>query len=187
VTALLALLACGGPEWTVPGALAPGFARLDADHDGAVSAAEYDRLAWQMPPFAKVDLDGDGAVSPEEMAAWIGETDPRSVANSLQPEGPKRQRSAADASVRAGTAWLVVEALRQEVLAVDAAADVPSDAEMQAIYTLDPVADPAVRPLLARVEAASAKAGLGFPAALQEKALLEAAQVADGAPGAGER
>jgi hypothetical protein len=168
---LLLLLACDRPAWTVEGALAPGYARFDTDGDGAVSQAEYERLAFAMPPFAKVDGDGDGAIAPAEMTAWIGETDPRDVAHTL--EGREKQKMPELDDRRAAAGWLVAEALRQEVLAVNPAAPVPTDAEMAAIHDVAATDDPAVRALLARIEAASAAEGLAFPGALRSGTLAD--------------
>ncbi|HEY6544346.1 MAG TPA: hypothetical protein VIZ64_05590 [Dokdonella sp.] len=42
------------------------FERLDADHDGAVSRAEY--KAWVDGRFDKLDANGDGSVDADEIA-----------------------------------------------------------------------------------------------------------------------
>ena len=61
------LLACAAPTWTPEGALAPHLARLDRDHDGHVTAAEYEAAAWNGPPFPSADADHDGELSAPEL------------------------------------------------------------------------------------------------------------------------
>ena len=71
-------------RWTAESALAPHRARLDTDHDGRVSAAEYDRTLWNGPPFPSVDRDGDGDLSAAELAALVQAESPTSF------DGPAR-------------------------------------------------------------------------------------------------
>jgi hypothetical protein len=65
------LLACATGPWTEEAALAPHRDRLDADHDGRVSAAEYDRHRWNGPPFATADTDADGDLSAAELTTLV--------------------------------------------------------------------------------------------------------------------
>jgi hypothetical protein len=80
LTALTAsLLIAGAASAATPaaGAAAPGskraewrqplFEQIDADHDGAISRAEYQ--AWIDGRFAKLDSNGDGVVNADEIAA----------------------------------------------------------------------------------------------------------------------
>ncbi len=68
---ILLLLACHTPTWTDEGALQPHRARLDRDHDGRVTQAEYDRAAWNGPPFASADADADGDLSSAELLRLV--------------------------------------------------------------------------------------------------------------------
>jgi hypothetical protein len=68
----------------------PAFADFDADGDGAISEAEFNKFhaermsqmaaegrkmkhAGDMPGFAGIDTDGSGSISPEELAAHQAE------------------------------------------------------------------------------------------------------------------
>jgi hypothetical protein len=87
-----ALLACaakpGGP-WTAERAVAPVLARLDADRDGEVVAAEWARVDDAGLHFADADADGDGAVSAEEIEAIAREVDPIRWYEGHGGSGPK--------------------------------------------------------------------------------------------------
>lgn len=62
------VLACSHPEWNE--VLKEHRARLDIDHDGRVSAAEYEKTLWNGPPFGSADRDGDGDLSASELE-WL--------------------------------------------------------------------------------------------------------------------
>lgn len=90
--ALLALFACStppGPEWTPQLAVAPARERLDQDHDGRVSAAEYDRVAFSAPPYAKADTNGDGDLDLAELQALVASIDPNGFFKSPHIDVPK--------------------------------------------------------------------------------------------------
>lgn len=72
---ILALLACA-PTWTEAGALASHRARLDADGNGRVEAAEYDAHVWNGPLFGTVDRDADGDLSAAELERLIAAQQP---------------------------------------------------------------------------------------------------------------
>lgn len=63
--------ACATNPWTDEAALAPHRARLDADHDGRVTAAEYEKTLWNGPPFGTADADGDGDLSVAELEVLV--------------------------------------------------------------------------------------------------------------------
>lgn len=55
---------------------ATALARMDADGDGRLTAAEYGRFDGQAN-FVRMDTDRDGAVTAAELAAWVKITPPR--------------------------------------------------------------------------------------------------------------
>ena len=63
-----------------------------------------------------------------------------------------------------GFSWLVLRLLRDEILAADPAADVPTVEEIAAAD--GGLETPAVRALLVRLEVAAKKAGVDFPKSL---------------------
>ncbi len=75
---LMRSAAAGGPDG--PDASTRVFdsfaARLDADHDGVLSRAEFDQMG-EPAAFADIDHDADGVVSGAELRAWIVMTSPR--------------------------------------------------------------------------------------------------------------
>ena len=76
---LLFLFACATapePRWTVDGALAPTFALVDVDHDGAISEAEYDHVAFSAPKFDKADVDGNATIDAAEFRTLALDADP---------------------------------------------------------------------------------------------------------------
>ena len=85
----LALAGCGSPTWTATGALDPHRVRMDVDHDGRVTAAEYAPVLWSGPPFANVDADGDGDLGVEELATLFATASPTRFDNA--GGGPDRR------------------------------------------------------------------------------------------------
>jgi len=65
LAALLATLACGPALATTEAEAA--FARLDTDHSGTISRAEFRVLRERL--FAQIDSDGSGMLSPAEVDA----------------------------------------------------------------------------------------------------------------------
>ena len=65
-----------GSDWSDGSPFALARSRLDADHDGIVTSAEYTRRAWSSPDFAHVDADHDGDLSLVEVTHLILSTDP---------------------------------------------------------------------------------------------------------------
>ena len=55
------------PKLAHPDVVAAILARVDADHDGRVSAAEYEPLAMTDEPLATYDLDADGVLDAIEV------------------------------------------------------------------------------------------------------------------------
>ncbi len=52
------------------------LARMDGDHDGRLSAAEYE-VFDPGGAFGRMDADADGSVTPAELGAWFKLTTPR--------------------------------------------------------------------------------------------------------------
>lgn len=71
---MLFLLACR--SWTTDAALGPFLARMDADGNGKVVAAEYEALNYHGPPFEEVDLDKNASLSLDEFEALVHNQDP---------------------------------------------------------------------------------------------------------------
>ncbi|GEM_PF-2065880 len=80
----LALAAVGVSAWWIqrpmravhPARIAPLFAVLDLDGDGAVSPAEASQVGAPDLDFAALDLDGSGELSPGEVEATVWALDP---------------------------------------------------------------------------------------------------------------
>lgn len=83
---LFLLLGCAPPRWTPESALAPHRAALDADRNGVVDAAEFERPRWEGPPFASADADGDGDLSTAELLALFRAQSPTGFDGGTPPE-----------------------------------------------------------------------------------------------------
>jgi arylsulfatase A-like enzyme len=159
---ILALLACGGPTWTPEGALSPFVTKLDADGDGRVTVTEV-RMAPR--DFEAMDTDDDGALSVAELGASLALNDPDRWSQGVLRPSPEmaslmRQEQTGD---RTGS-W-ILQVLREEVIAADPEADVPTreeiaDAAGQGIGSPEWVA------ARDRLVAAWQKAGMTFPWAI---------------------
>ncbi len=73
--ALALLMGCPEP-WRAEEALAPSFARLDQDADGALDQRELQRGSPAPVSVAELDADGDEAVGPDELLVAFRELDP---------------------------------------------------------------------------------------------------------------
>ena len=62
--------------WSRDAALNPALVRMDADDDGRVTKAEYDKVAYKAPSFDVADLDHDGVLAVRELAALVTGQDP---------------------------------------------------------------------------------------------------------------
>ncbi len=185
---ILWLLACtqhprpvvSGP-WTREAALGPVLSRMDTNHDGRVEKAEYDALAYSAPEFAAVDVDGDSALSLMELDALIVSQDPLTLAPAVAPgwfSSRNTPASAAasptgDAAAAAAVterdrnvAWCTFTVLREEVLARDPGARVPTSAEIGRAAARGGIEGADGREVLRALETASRGVGLGFPPSL---------------------
>lgn len=78
---------------------------LDTNQDRRIDATEYDAAAAPVaPPFAEVDLDGDGALSRDEAAGLARRVDPANYDPKLNPSqaAARRQQGAPPKSPKAG-------------------------------------------------------------------------------------
>jgi hypothetical protein len=278
--AIVAVLggACASPgPWTRAAVLGPARTRIDSDHDGKVSATEYDRVAWHAPAFTEADADGDGNLELTELDTLVKGQDPLAFAEARQhprpdpapggpgggqnppgegkpgPMGPPpadgqpavdRARFPEPPEVRAqrlaqsptapeggpppgaptppggpgakdgpppgaggppgkdgppaggpdgkdgdikrkhvhGLTWLALGLLREEVLAKDPAAAVPSPDEILVADAAGGLDTLLARAALGKLEAASAAAGLAFPPSLAQAATAPAAPPGSAAP-----
>ena len=208
--------------WTRDAAIAPALARVDRDHDGRLSQAEYDKVAWRGPAFATADADHDGALGLAEVDALMTSQDPVTFLDvsvvkvpegprgalppdgALLPEppgsrgvppgvsggpspavppqppqppqpqpggvekggGPEEGGGPENEAMPPGETWLVLMLLREEVLAQDPGAEVPTREE---IFAAEGAYDaPAVRQLLLTLQSAATRAGLAFPPSLSQ-------------------
>lgn len=142
---LAMLLACVTPEWSASAVLAGARAHADRNHDGTITADELD-----------ADTDKDGAVSNAELQVWIRERGERWHVPGWDP--PRRPLVEPH-----GIGWQVVMTLREEVRHAAPAADLPTDAELEAIAHA-PLDDAAVQALIARLQPAASAAGVAIPA-----------------------
>jgi hypothetical protein len=166
----LALLACHRePGWTEPAAVEPALARLDADRDGRVDQAEFDRVAWGGPSFAFADADRDGALSAAELAAALRKVDPLDF-DDAPPRGapdPKLGPGMTGTfTVEQRWLWELLYSLRGEALAKDPAAPVPSDEAVRAAIATGRVDAAATQAVLVQLRDAWTAVGLTFPAGL---------------------
>jgi hypothetical protein len=192
------LLACAtAPEgpWTTERALAPHLARLDADGDGAVRAAEWQRVDDAGLSFEQADVDGDGALAGEELRALLTGLDPVKWyedyggagpdANSTEPRNPKRGPNAGFAGpggmsprpgglpemtpeerARARPTILVLRILVEEIAAADPTLTLPDPQRVEAAGRAG-LDSPEARVLLGELEDLSSRAGLAFPKGLR--------------------
>ncbi len=167
-------LGCSVGPWTRAAALNPTVQALDADHNGRLTIAEYERVAYGGPGFAAVDADKDGDVSVTELDAAVTQTDP--VLFSMQqrggpPTGPSNPQSKGPRDVvkrpTHGQVWEVLSLLREEVLARDPSAVVPSPEAILAADTAGGLDGPLAVEALTTLQTASDAAGIEFPASLR--------------------
>lgn len=165
---MILLLACATPDWTHEQALRPALDRVDTDHDGTISAAEYERVAFNAPTFAVADVDGSGGIDVGELEVLLETQNPRAFHASARVPLPNFGAPPGASTVKVeehGYAWLVLSLLREEILAADPAAVVPDTAQVLAADAggLD---GPAARALLVQLERSAQTAGLAFPPSL---------------------
>ena len=172
---ILLLLACATPRWTLDGTVAPARARLDSNHDGRVDSAEYARVAFAAPPFDTVDVDHDGDLSTAELRTFVYATDPAT----FLAAGPERPPDPPALAPRAGLTpkdlpgtavpdgYYVLLVLRDEIVAANPQADVPTEESLQEIGRSEPLDGPRAVVALRQLEDAAAAAHLEFPAALR--------------------
>ncbi|MEN9786595.1 MAG: hypothetical protein RLZZ299_1859 [Pseudomonadota bacterium] len=141
---LLLLLACPTqrPPWTHDGALAPHLARIDADHDGRVTDAEWARVAYAAPPLGSLDEDGDGALSAAELARWLATQDPVRF-DAPHATAHADADSASLLGVHARHAWEELTTLCEAAAARGRA--VPTPAEVEAAVAENAPDGPALR------------------------------------------
>lgn len=164
MTGLLLVLACHTGRWTDDAALAPTLARMDADHDGRVTEAEYTHVAFGAPTFDRCDADADGTLDLSELAALVAEQDP--VEFFPYPRR-MRQEPAVPAAPRYWRDQDVLRAIRDEIVAKDAAAAVPDDAALHAATNAGDLASAEVAVVLAQLQAAADASAAPFPPSLR--------------------
>ncbi len=172
-------------RWTREAALAPVLVHADTDKDGRVTRPEYDRLAYRAPAFDAVDTDGDGALGVAELDVLVRGQDPVTLAaagataaankvgfddkgGTVGASSGTNPAEDAMAQRRRGADWAVMMILREEVLARDSAAAVPTVEEIAGAAN-EGLASARARTVLSVIEGASTKAGLGFPGSLKQK------------------
>ena len=162
------LLAChtAEPRFSEAGALAPTIAATDADGDGALTAAEYERLSYAAVPFDQADADGDGSLEADELAALIRRQDPQTFDNGPPAPPLNREVWAGHQAPPAQLAlWELLMFLRAEVEAAGGPA-LPSDKAIAAASQSGDVSSAAVQGLLVELAAQHEAAGLVFPEGL---------------------
>lgn len=152
---ILLLLACASPRpWTEAEVLAGARARADKNGDGTVAADE-------IPAAKGVDVNRDGRVDDAELRAWMVKAAAEWRAPGWTPPG-----GGAPASPPASEGWMILETLRQEALAADPAAAVPTVADMDRLRTASRLDDPMGQWAVNRIKDACDKAGVAFPKGL---------------------
>ena len=163
---ILAILSCGTPAWTVDGAMSPTLARLDQDHDGRVTQAEYDRVAF--PAHGFPDSDGDGDLSTAELRDSILATDPSTFFTAPAASARRDPTSARHAGVHGTLQWRVLESLRLEAEAAGGPA--PTADEVEEAARLGDIDSPGVQALLSRMASEADASGRSFPTSLRPPA-----------------
>ena len=110
ISFMVLLVACGPAaptaRWTVDGALAPTYAAVDTDHNGAISEPEYARVAFSGPKFAEADASADGQLDAGEFRTLVLDADPltfHAKAYDGKIPGSKKKKSSEGGSGPAGT------------------------------------------------------------------------------------
>jgi hypothetical protein len=80
---LLACTAAPTGPWTVERAIAPAFNRVDTNHDGAIDADEWARVAWLGVSLAGADRDHSGEVELDELIELARTQDPTRYADAV--------------------------------------------------------------------------------------------------------
>jgi hypothetical protein len=144
---MIFLLSCAG-GWTTAEVLAGFRLRADADGDGVVDAEEL--------PGA--DSDGDGRLSDTEIVAWLD-----GPGSAWQPPrwSPPPAKSAGQAPF--GEAWFVLESIRQELLAADPSAAVPTPEDMAALGAEEGLTAPTATAISARLAPEATRLGVALP------------------------
>lgn len=191
---ILLLLACAkDPGWTEASAIAPTLAKIDTDHDGAVSAAEWEAVSFHAVPFAAVDTDKSGGIDEAELLTLLVATDPSTM--TMPRAGPQTKRGHTRTSAikaepaaalnplrvrheRALTTRYALLAIQEELQA--AAPDLVLPTRDEVLRTADSgdLRTVESRALLARMEAAADSAKLDFPASLRASELAKEEVVA---------
>ncbi|MFZ5476737.1 MAG: hypothetical protein ACOZNI_08180 [Myxococcota bacterium] len=157
------LFACApATAWTEEAALAPVLARLDGDRDGEVTRAEFDAVAVPGTPFAAWDTDRDGVLSRDEAFALWREQDP--VNFHPFPTGPPDRPFHVEEH---DPAYEVLVSLREEVLAKDPSAPVPSEAALRAA-SAGGLESEGAKAALRTLAVVSDAAGVAFPPSLRD-------------------
>ena len=182
-----ALVGCNSGRWTQQSALQPTLTELDTDHDGRVDQAEYARVAFPARAFSEVDGNADGGLSVEELGALVFATDPLHffmrphIAVSREAAArhggdSDRPQAQGGAVKRRPDAYYVLLILREEVLAKNPAANVPTREALAKIGMAGALTTSEAVAALSRLEAESTAVGLDFPAGLRAVATPGAAQ-----------
>ncbi|MDP2315761.1 MAG: hypothetical protein Q8P41_22880 [Pseudomonadota bacterium] len=181
-----------GPEYEHVRYAGAFFPAVDTDHDGFFSVAELDTLTTGQDPVTfflgltrmQEGPQGRGGMQGGMQGGPPGMGRPGGGApGGFQgPSGPGAGPSAGPgASIQAGAApsagppghaavWTALMLLREEVLARDPGASVPSSEEIAAVEAAGGFDTPAAHAALTTLETASTRLGLGFPASLRATA-----------------
>ena len=165
---ILLFLACSDPgPWTREAVVKPALTRVDMDGDGRITTPEWGRVGWDGGPLEKVDTDKSGGLDVAEVTAILTSVDPtRRTAAAGKPGGKGGSKTGSKEGSH-GEAWLLLHLLREDILAKDPTAPVPTD---DAIREADAggVEGPAARALFAELRATATARELDFPVGLGE-------------------
>jgi hypothetical protein len=184
IVALPLVGGCGHRADPLEGAVAPLLTRLDRDHDGRVTAPEYDAVAYASPAFAVADVDHDGALEAAELAALLRTQDPVyfDKRQDFARTGTRHFQSlkpAAAGVYETRTLRDLYRFLAEEIAARGGAP--PDDATITAAVATGSLGSPESVAVLAALEAGAAGVGLEFPARLRAGAGTAGATGATGA------
>jgi hypothetical protein len=164
------LLACEtGPRWTEAGAVAPAVARVDTNGDGRLDETEFARAAWKSPSFDFTDADKDEALTPAELAVALKKVDPLDFDGAPARGAPDPRLGpgmTGTFTVEQRWLWELLYGLRDEALAKDPAAPVPTDEAVRTAIATGSVDAAATQAVLVQLRDAWTAAGLTFPAGL---------------------
>lgn len=162
------LLACQSP-WTREAALSPLAGRLDTDHDGKVTAIEYERVGYFAPAFGTVDADQDGALSVPELEHAVFLQDPIIFDGSLERTPPDLSLGpgvSGTLTAQQRLVWELLTCLRDDAAARRNDLVLPDDLRILRAAETGKVDSEESKAILFELRAAWVEAGLRFPEGL---------------------